>query len=105
MAQAQQQNEEGRGTRLACFFAGLGLAVNQLGFNVTANALPGGLRPRRHLPPVRLYPPRSVPHGLPQHRRQLLAPRYMVANRRKINVDDPYKGAAGSIYWYGHGFN
>ncbi|RYP33112.1 hypothetical protein DL767_004897 [Monosporascus sp. MG133] len=28
--------------RAACFFAGLGLAVNQLGLNVTANALAGG---------------------------------------------------------------
>ncbi|RYO93043.1 hypothetical protein DL766_004346 [Monosporascus sp. MC13-8B] len=132
MAQAQQRNEGARGTRAACFFAGLCLAVNQLGLNVTANALAGGFDLAATFPrfinirrgayftallsiavnPWRLVNTSTTFLTVLSSYSVFLAPMtglmvssYLVVNRRKINVDDLYNGTAGSIYWYNHGCN
>ncbi|RYP70491.1 hypothetical protein DL771_005428 [Monosporascus sp. 5C6A] len=133
MAQAQQQDEGGRGTRAACFFAGLGLTVNQLGLNVTANALAGGfdlavafprfINIRRGayltaLLSIAVNPRRLVNTSttfltvvlssysvfiVPMT--GLMVSSYLIVNRCKIIADDLYDGTEGSIYWYSHGCN
>ncbi|RYP11800.1 hypothetical protein DL765_007592 [Monosporascus sp. GIB2] len=132
MAQAQQQDEGGRGTRAACFFAGLGLAVNQLGLNVMSNALAGGFDLAATFPrfinirrgayltallsiavnPWRLVNTSTTFLTVLSSYSVFLAPMtglmvssYLVVNRRKINIDDLYNGTADSIYWYSHGYN
>ncbi|RYP71977.1 hypothetical protein DL770_008039 [Monosporascus sp. CRB-9-2] len=132
MAQSQQQNKGGRGTRVACFFAGLGLAINQLGLNVTANSLAGGFDLAATFPrfinirrgayltallsiavnPWRLVNTSTTFLAVLSSYSVFLGPMtglmvssYLVVNRRKINVDDLYNGTARSIYWYSHGYN
>ncbi|RYP51519.1 hypothetical protein DL768_003161 [Monosporascus sp. mg162] len=132
MAQAQQRNDGSRGTRAACFFAGLGLAINQLGLNITANALAGGFDLAAIFPrfinirrgayltallsiavnPWRLVNTSTTFLTVLSSYSVFLGPMtglmvssYLVVNRRKINVDDLYNGTERSIYWYSHGCN
>lgn len=131
-AQLIAQNEGGAGTRAACFFAGLCLVINQIGVNVPGNALAGGFDLAATFPryvnirrgtyitavvsiavnPWRLVNTATNFLTVLSGYSAFLAPMtgitvssYLVVNKRKINVDDLYRGGANSVYWYSYGCN
>ena len=120
------------GTRAAVFFAGLALAVSQLGSNISGNALSGGLdlasvfpkyiNLRRGAYIVAILSPVVNPWRLVNTATTFLtvlsgysvflapmtgimASYYVIVSRSKINVDDLYVGDSSSIYWYTKGIN
>ncbi|KAF4840966.1 Transporter aclS [Colletotrichum siamense] len=130
-AQLLAQNETA-GTRAACFFAGLCLVISQIGVNVPGNALAGGFDLAatfpRHLNirrgayltaifsvivnPWRLVNTATTFLTVLSSYSVFLAPMtglmissYLVVNKRKIDVDDLYRGDPGSIYWFSYGCN
>lgn len=119
-------------TRAAVFFAGLALAISQLGSNLPGNALSGGLdlasvfpkyiNLRRGAYIVALLSPVVNPWRLVNTATifltvlsgygVFLAPmtgimtgHYIIVARCKINVDDLYTGNRSSIYWFNKGIN
>ncbi|KAF3810976.1 Transporter aclS [Colletotrichum gloeosporioides] len=130
-AQLLAQNETA-GTRAACFFAGLCLVISQIGVNVPGNALAGGFDLAATFPrylnirrgayltaifsvivnPWRLVNTATTFLTVLSSYSVFLAPMtglmissYLVVNKRKIDVDDLYRGDSGSIYWFSYGCN
>ncbi|KAI8285660.1 ncs1 nucleoside transporter family protein [Colletotrichum sp. SAR 10_98] len=130
-AQLLAQNETA-GTRAACFFAGLCLVISQIGVNVPGNALAGGFDLAATFPrylnirrgayltaifsvivnPWRLVNTATTFLTVLSSYSVFLAPMtglmissYLVVNKRKIDVDDLYRGDPGSIYWFSYGCN
>nr|XP_036579909.1 ncs1 nucleoside transporter family protein [Colletotrichum truncatum]KAF6787665.1 ncs1 nucleoside transporter family protein [Colletotrichum truncatum] len=130
-AQLLAQNETA-GTRAACFFAGLCLVISQIGVNVPGNALAGGFDLAATFPkylnirrgayitaifsivvnPWRLVNTATTFLTVLSSYSVFLAPMtglmissYLVVNKRKINVDDLYRGDLESIYWFSYGCN
>ncbi|OIW25708.1 NCS1 nucleoside transporter family protein [Coniochaeta ligniaria NRRL 30616] len=120
------------GTRAAVFFAGLALVVSQIGVNVPGNALSGGFDLAATFPryinirrgaymtavlsvivnPWRLVNTATTFLTVLSSYSVFLGPMtglmvasYLVVSKRKINVDDLYRGDRTSIYWYTAGFN
>lgn len=120
------------GTRAAAFFAGLALAISQLGSNLPGNALSGGLdlasvfpkyiNLRRGAYIVALLSPVVNPWRLVNTATTFLtvlsgysvflapmtgimAGHYVIVARCKVNVDNLYIGDSSSIYWYTSGIN
>ncbi|KAH8655434.1 NCS1 nucleoside transporter family protein [Xylariales sp. PMI_506] len=120
------------GTRAACFFAALALVISQIGVNVPGNALSGGfdlaatfpkyINIRRGAFITMLFSPIVNPWRLVNTATTfltvlssysvflgpmtgLMVANYLVINRRKINVDDLFRGGSSSIYWYTSGVN
>ncbi|KAI8200844.1 ncs1 nucleoside transporter family protein [Colletotrichum sp. SAR 10_76] len=123
-AQLLAQNETA-GTRAACFFAGLCLVISQIGVNVPGNALAGGFDLAATFPrylnirrgayltaifsvivnPWRLVNTATTFLTVLSSYSVFLAPMtglmissYLVVNKRKIDVDDLYRGDSESIY-------
>lgn len=119
-------------TRAAVFFAGLALAISQLGSNLPGNALSGGLdlasvfpkyiNLRRGAYIVALLSPAVNPWRLVNTATifltvlsgygvflapmtGIMAGHYVIVARCKINVDDLYTGNSSSIYWFTKGVN
>ncbi|KAF9878854.1 ncs1 nucleoside transporter family protein [Colletotrichum karsti] len=130
-AQLLAQNETA-GTRAACFFAGLCLVISQIGVNVPGNALAGGFDLAATFPkylnirrgayitaifsivvnPWRLVNTATTFLTVLSSYSVFLAPMtglmissYLVVNKRKVNVDDLYRGDSDSIYWFSYGCN
>lgn len=120
------------GTRAAVFFAGLALAISQLGSNLPGNALSGGMdlastfpkyiNIRRGAYIVALLSPVVNPWRLVNTATTfltvlsgygvflapmtgLMVAHYIVVAKMKVNVDDLYTGDSNSIYWYYKGLN
>jgi NCS1 family nucleobase:cation symporter-1 len=120
------------GTRTAVFFAGLALAISQLGSNLPGNALSGGLdlasvcpkyiNLRRGAYIIAILSPAVNPWRLVNTATifltvlsgysvflapmtGIMASHYIVVGRSKVNVDDLYTGDSSSIYWYTKGVN
>lgn len=120
------------GTRAGVFFAALALVISQIGVNVPGNALCGGFDLAATFPryidirrgtyitmvlsvivnPWRLVNTSTTFLTVLSSYSVFLAPMtgmmvasYLVVNRRKINVDDLYRGDPSSIYWYTMGVN
>ncbi|KAM0335219.1 hypothetical protein ACHAQA_000261 [Verticillium albo-atrum] len=127
-----QDSPDSAGTRAAAFFAGLCLVVAQLGVNVTGNALAGGFDLAATFPkyisirrgayitallssivnPWRLVNTATVFLIVLSSYSVFLAPMtglmvasYLVVNKRKLSIDDMYRGGKDSIYWYTAGLN
>jgi NCS1 family nucleobase:cation symporter-1 len=123
---------ESPGTRAAVFFAGLALAVSQIGSNLPGNALSGGMdlasvfprfiSIRRGAYIVALFSPVVNPWRLVNTATifltvlsgygvflapmtGMMAAHYLVVARMKINVDDLFVGDGRGIYWYSAGVN
>ncbi|GFF90199.1 allantoin permease [Aspergillus lentulus] len=123
---------ESPGTRAAVFFAGLALAVSQIGSNLPGNALSGGMdlasvfprfiNIRRGAYIVALFSPVVNPWRLVNTATifltvlsgygvflapmtGMMAAHYLVVARMKINVDDLFVGDGRGIYWYSAGVN
>ncbi|KAL1849931.1 hypothetical protein VTK73DRAFT_9779 [Phialemonium thermophilum] len=119
-------------TRAASFFAALALCVSQIGVNVPGNALSGGFDLAATFPrfvnirrgayltavlsvvvnPWQLVNTATTFLTVLSSYSIFLGPMtglmvvsYLVVNRRKINVDDLYRGDASSIYWFSYGLN
>ncbi|KAI8192525.1 ncs1 nucleoside transporter family protein [Colletotrichum sp. SAR 10_75] len=130
-AQLLAQNETAA-TRAACVFAGLCLVISQIGVNVPGNALAGGFDLAATFPrylnirrgayltaifsvivnPWRLVNTATTFLTVLSSYSVFLAPMtglmissYLVVNKRKIDVDDLYRGDSGSIYWFSYGCN
>ncbi|GJC89774.1 transporter aclS [Colletotrichum liriopes] len=124
--------DETAGTRAACFFAGLCLVISQIGVNVPGNALAGGFDLAATFPkylnirrgayitaifsvvvnPWRLVNTATTFLTVLSSYSVFLAPMtglmissYLIVNKKKINVDDLYRGDSTSIYWFSSGFN
>lgn len=122
----------GAGTRAAVFFAGLALCVSQLGSSIPGNALAGGIDLASLFPryinirrgaymtalvspvvnPWRLVSTAPTFLTVVSSYGVFLAPmtgmmtaHYHVICKRKLKIEDLYRGDAGGIYWYWHGFN
>lgn len=120
------------GTRAGAFFAGLALTISQIGVNVPGNALSGGfdlaatfpryLNIRRGAYITAVFSVIVNPWKLVNTATTfltvlssysvflgpmtgLMVASYLVVSRRKINVDDLYRGDRTSIYWFTGGFN
>ncbi|KAI8683426.1 Fungal-trans domain-containing protein [Fusarium keratoplasticum] len=120
------------GTRAAVFFAGLALAISQLGSNLPGNALSGGMdlastfpkyiNIRRGAYIVALLSPVVNPWRLVNTATTfltvlsgygvflapmtgLMVAHYIMVAKMKVNVDDLYTGDSNSIYWYYKGLN
>ena len=119
-------------TRAAVTFAGLALIVSQIGVNVPGNALSGGFDLAATFPrfinirrgayitavlstvvnPWKLVNTSTVFLTVLSSYSVFLGPMtgmmvaaYLMVSRRKIAVDDLYRGNASSIYWYSFGIN
>ena len=119
-------------TRVACAFAGLAMIASQLAVNVTGNALSGGFDLAATVPqfinirrgayitavvsvavnPWRLVNTATIFLAVLSAYSTFLGPMtgimiasYLVVNKRKLNVDDMYRGDRHSIYWYNDGVN
>ncbi|PHH87208.1 hypothetical protein CDD83_9184 [Cordyceps sp. RAO-2017] len=124
--------DDGPGTRAAVFFAGLALIASQLGSSIPGNALAGGIDLASVCPryidirrgayitalvspvvnPWRLVTSASIFLSVLSSYGIFLAPmtgmmtaNYLILCRRKLKVEDLYRGDAQSIYWYWHGVN
>ncbi|GKT56686.1 NCS1 nucleoside transporter family protein [Colletotrichum tofieldiae] len=124
--------DETAGTRAACFFAGLCLVISQIGVNVPGNALAGGFDLAATFPkylnirrgayitaifsavvnPWRLVNTATTFLTVLSSYSVFLAPMtglmissYLIVNKKKINVDDLYRGDSTSVYWFSSGFN
>jgi NCS1 family nucleobase:cation symporter-1 len=120
------------GTRAAIFFAGMALAISQIGSNLPGNALAGGidlastfpryLNIRRGAYLVAILSPVVNPWRLVNTATTfltvlssysvflapmtgLMTASYLMVNKRKLNIDDLYCGDSRSIYWYTRGAN
>lgn len=120
------------GTRAAIFFAGLTLAVGQLGINISGNGLSGGIDLSAILPkyidirrgayvtallspvvnPWRLVGTASIFLSVVAGYSVFLAPMvgimvvsYFVVCKRKLDIDSLFTGNSASIYWYTCGVN
>ncbi|KAF5012671.1 hypothetical protein FDECE_1302 [Fusarium decemcellulare] len=120
------------GTRAAVFFAGLALAISQLGSNLPGNALAGGIDLASVFPkyinirrgayivaalspvvnPWRLVNTATTFLTVLSGYGVFLAPmtglmvaHYNLVAKAKVNVDDLYAGDSTSIYWYTKGVN
>ncbi|KAM4066228.1 purine-cytosine permease family protein [Hirsutella rhossiliensis] len=126
------ERDDGAGTRAALFFAGVALCTSQLGSSIPGNALAGGIDLASIFPryinirrgayitalispvvnPWRLVSTAPIFLTVVSSYGVFLAPmtgmmtaHYLVVCKRKLKVEDLYRGDAGSIYWYWHGFN
>lgn len=126
------QKDPSAGTRAACFFAGLALCISQLGNNVPGNALAGGIDLSSVFPryinirrgayitailspivnPWRLVNTATTFLTVLSSYGVFLAPmtgmmaaNYLIVSKRKLKVDDLYRGNNSSIYWYTAGIN
>ncbi|KAM0428508.1 hypothetical protein ACHAPT_006868 [Fusarium lateritium] len=124
--------DDSAGTRAAVFFAGLALAISQLGSNLPGNALSGGMdlastfpkyiNIRRGAYMVAILSPVVNPWRLVNTATTfltvlsgysvflapmtgLMAAHYVVVAKMKVNVDDLYAGDSNSVYWYSKGLN
>lgn len=131
LARLIQQNGDA-GTRAACFFGGLALVVAQLGVNVSGNALAGGFDLAATVPkyinirrgayitailspivnPWRLVNTATIFLIVLSSYSVFLAPMtglmvssYFLVNRKKLCIDDMYRGGKQGIYWYTWGVN
>lgn len=119
------------GTRAAVFFAGAALCASQLGSTVPGNAMAGGIDLaavfpryvdiRRGAYLTALVSPAVNPWQLLSTAPTFLlvsgygvflgpmmgmmTVHYLVVCKRKLKVEHLYRGDAGGIYWYWHGFN
>ncbi|KAH8591719.1 permease for cytosine/purines, uracil, thiamine, allantoin-domain-containing protein [Bisporella sp. PMI_857] len=120
------------GTRAAVFFAGLALAISQLGSNIAGNAFSGGIDLASVFPkyinicrgayiiavlspvvnPWRLVNTATIFLTVLSGYGVFLAPmtglmtaHYIFVAKMKVNVDDLYAGNRTSIYWYTKGIN
>ncbi|RKU46126.1 hypothetical protein DL546_006888 [Coniochaeta pulveracea] len=120
------------GTRAGAFFAGLALTISQIGVNVPGNALSGGFDLAATFPryinirrgayitavfsvivnPWKLVNTATTFLTVLSSYSIFLGPMtglmvasYLVISKRKINVDDLYRGDRTSIYWFTAGFN
>jgi nucleobase:cation symporter-1, NCS1 family len=120
------------GTRAGVFFAALALVISQIGVNVPGNALSGGFDLAATFPryinirrgayitmvlsvivnPWRLVNTSTTFLTVLSSYSVFLGPMtgmmvasFLVIGRRKINVDDLYRGDSSSIYWYSYGLN
>lgn len=126
------ENDESAGTRVAIFFSGLALVISQLVIGVPGNALAGGIDLASVFPryinirrgayitailspivnPWRLVNTATVFLSVLSSYGVFLAPmagmmvgHYLVVARSKMKVEDLYRSAQGSIYWYTLGVN
>jgi NCS1 family nucleobase:cation symporter-1 len=122
----------GSRSRAAGFFGGVALVVSQWGINIPGNALSGGFDFAATFPryinirrgayitallsmvvnPWQLLATASTFLAVLSSYGVFLGPMvglmissYYVVNRRKINVDDLFRGNKSSIYWYTYGIN
>ncbi|KAM0277379.1 hypothetical protein ACHAQH_005819 [Verticillium albo-atrum] len=127
-----EQNPDHAGTRAAAFFAGLSLVIAQLGVNVTGNGIAGGFDLAAVFPryinirrgayitaifssvvnPWRLVNTATIFLVVLSSYSVFLAPMtglmvasYLVVNKRKLSIDDMYRGGKDSMYWYTAGLN
>ncbi|KAM5359734.1 hypothetical protein ACJZ2D_014261 [Fusarium nematophilum] len=126
------EQDNSAGTRAAVFFAGLALAISQLGSNLPGNALSGGLDLASVFPkfinlrrgayivailspvvnPWRLVNTATIFLTVLSGYGVFLAPmtgimagHYVIVAKAKVNIDDLYNGDSTSIYWYTKGVN
>ncbi|SPO07077.1 related to uracil permease [Cephalotrichum gorgonifer] len=126
------EKDQNAGTRAALFFAGLALVISQIGSNLPGNALAGGidlaatfpryLNIRRGAYIIALLSPVVNPWRLVNTATTfltvlssysvflapmtgLMASSYLLVNKKKLNIDDLYRGDSSSIYWYTKGWN
>ncbi|EXJ56818.1 hypothetical protein A1O7_07162 [Cladophialophora yegresii CBS 114405] len=122
----------GSRSRAAGFFGGVALVISQWGINIPGNALSGGFDLAATFPgyinirrgayitallsmvvnPWQLLATASTFLAVLSSYGVFLGPMtglmissYYIVNRRKINVDDLFKGNKTSIYWYSYGIN
>ncbi|KAI0145283.1 permease for cytosine/purines, uracil, thiamine, allantoin-domain-containing protein [Xylariaceae sp. FL1272] len=120
------------GTRAGAFFAGLALVISQIGVNVPGNALGGGFDLAATFPkyinirrgayitailsvivnPWKLVNTATIFLTVLSSYSIFLGPMtgmmvasYLVVYKKKINVDDLYRGDQSSIYWFTGGIN
>ncbi|KAK5996885.1 Uridine permease [Cladobotryum mycophilum] len=126
------EKDDSAGTRAALFFAGFALCISQLGSSIPGNALAGGIDISSVFPkyinirrgayitailspivnPWRLVNTATVFLTVLSSYGVFLAPmtglmvsHYLIVNKRKLKIDDLYRGNSDSIYWYTWGVN
>ncbi|KAL7794421.1 permease for cytosine/purines, uracil, thiamine, allantoin domain-containing protein [Trichoderma ceciliae] len=126
------EKDDSPGTRAALFFAGVALCISQIGSNVPGNALAGGIDLSSVFPryinirrgayitvllspivnPWQLVNTATTFLSVLSSYGVFLAPmtgmmfaNYVVVNKRKVKLDDLFRGHSGSIYWYKYGVN